>query len=71
MHWSIVQRIVGLLLMLFSATMLPPAGVAWLYGDGALVPFVAASGVILAAGASWLWFCSGRFSVWRGGCRFT
>ncbi|WP_290652312.1 TrkH family potassium uptake protein [Aquisalimonas sp.] len=55
MHWSAVERIVGLLLMLFSVTMLPPAVVALIYGDPGLVPFLASFAVILAAGAlAWL-----------------
>jgi len=45
-----VQKVLGLLLMLFSITMLPPAGVALLYGDGAGMPFIYASGVILGVG---------------------
>lgn len=35
-----IQRIIGLLLMLFSISMLPPALVAWIYGDGAMAPFM-------------------------------
>ncbi len=41
MHLTVVQRILGLLLMLFSATMLPPLGVSLLYGDGAWYTFLA------------------------------
>jgi len=55
MHLTVVQRILGLLLMLFSATMLPPLGVSLLYGDGAWYTFVVAFGITLAVGvASWL-----------------
>ena len=55
MHWTAVQRIVALLLMLFSVTMLPPAAVAFLYGDPGLIPFLAAFLVILLTGAlAWL-----------------
>ena len=55
MHWSVVERIVGLLLMLFSLTMLPPAVVALIYGDPGLVPFLTAAVVIFLAGAlAWL-----------------
>jgi trk system potassium uptake protein TrkH len=46
-----VQKVLGLLLMLFSVTMLPPAFVALLYGDGAGMPFVDAFAVILGIGA--------------------
>jgi len=55
MHLTVVQRILGLLLMLFSATMLPPLGVSLLYGDGAWYTFLVAFGITLAVGvASWL-----------------
>lgn len=50
-----IQRILGLLLMLFSLSMLPAAGVAWLYGDGAISPFIMAFVFILLTGlAAWL-----------------
>ena len=55
MHWSAVQRIVGLLLMLFSVTMLPPALVALLYQEPGLQPFGAAFALILGLGAV-AWF---------------
>ncbi len=45
-----VQKVLGLLLMLFSFTMLPPAGVALWYGDGAAMPFVIAFLLILGSG---------------------
>jgi len=35
-----IQRIIGLLLMLFSFTMLPPALFGVYYGDGAVWPFL-------------------------------
>jgi trk system potassium uptake protein TrkH len=35
-----IQRILGLLLTVFSATMLPPLFVSWLYADGAATPFL-------------------------------
>ena len=37
MNWSVVQRILGLLLMMFSITMLPPVLVSLFYQDGSLV----------------------------------
>ena len=50
-----VQKVLGLLLMVFSVTMLPPALVAVLYGDGAGMPFVYAFAVILGIGTlTWL-----------------
>ncbi|HHQ41679.1 MAG TPA: potassium transporter [Chromatiales bacterium] len=42
MQLPVVQRILGILLMLFSATMLPPAAVGLLAGDGDYRPFLAA-----------------------------
>jgi trk system potassium uptake protein TrkH len=42
MQRTVIQRIVGLLLMVFSFTTLPPAAVGLWYGDGAVYPFVAA-----------------------------
>ena len=40
MNLSMVLRILGLMLMIFSLTMLPPIGVAFYYGDGHWHPFV-------------------------------
>ncbi len=51
MHWATVQRILGLLLMLFSISMVPPLLIALLYGDAGLVPFAASFVAIVAAGA--------------------
>ena len=45
-----IQRILGLLLAVFSFTMLPPAGVALLYNDGQVEPFLAAFLLLLGAG---------------------
>ena len=41
MRFAVVQRILGMLMMLFSFTMLPPMLVSILYGDGALSAFFA------------------------------
>ncbi|MFC1751229.1 TrkH family potassium uptake protein [Pseudomonadota bacterium] len=41
MQFRAIQRILGLLLMLFSITMLPPVAVSYWYVDGAIVPFIA------------------------------
>jgi len=35
-----VQRVLGILLALFSCTMLSPILVALIYGDGAILPFL-------------------------------
>ncbi len=39
-QFRVVQRVVGLLLALFSITMLTPVLVGLIYGDGAIVPFL-------------------------------
>ncbi|MCP4996011.1 MAG: potassium transporter [Gammaproteobacteria bacterium] len=50
MKLSAIQRILGILLMLFSISMLPPVVVALLYGDGALMAFLLAFVFTLTAG---------------------
>jgi trk system potassium uptake protein len=40
MQLTVIQRIFGLLLMVFSFTMLPSAAVGWLFGDGDITPFL-------------------------------
>ena len=54
MHWFAVQRILGLLLVLFSFTMVPPLVVAWLYADGNAASFAIAMAAI-AGGGIVLW----------------
>ncbi len=55
MHFASVQRILGILMMLFSITLLPPLAFAWFSDDGALEAFVTAFGLTLLAGiAIWL-----------------
>jgi hypothetical protein len=48
MNLAVVQRILGLLLMLFSLTMLPPVAVSLLFQDGNWRPFVDAFMIVLA-----------------------
>ena len=50
MNPLIVLRILGLLLALFSFTMLPPAVVSWIYQDGAGIAFLEGFALMLAAG---------------------
>ena len=52
MQLRAIQRILGLLLMIFSFTMLPPVGVALWYQDGAMTPFLLGFILILVAGFS-------------------
>ena len=55
MNLLIVQRILGLLLMLFSLTMLPPIGVSLYFADGNWQPFADAFIALLALGAIVWW----------------
>lgn len=55
MNWFVVQRVLGLLLVLFSLTMLPPIAVAFLFEDLEWVPFAEGFVVTLAAGVV-TWF---------------
>jgi trk system potassium uptake protein TrkH len=50
MHLATVAYILGLLTLLFSASMLPPMAIGWLYGDGEVMPFAIALGIMLALG---------------------
>ena len=50
-----IQRILGILLMMFSLTMLPPVFVGWIYSDGATESFLLAFAVTLITGfVAWL-----------------
>ena len=55
MHPVVIQRIVGILLAVFSFAMLPPSLVGLLYGDGAVVPFITAFFIMSVSGLV-LWF---------------
>ncbi|MDT8383520.1 MAG: TrkH family potassium uptake protein [Gammaproteobacteria bacterium] len=55
MQYPVIQRIIGLLLMVFSFTTMPPVAVGLWYGDGATYPFIAAFFITLAAGLL-MWF---------------
>ena len=50
MNWAVVQRILGLLLMMFSITMLPPILFSLYYDDHSWLPFVEGFVLTLAAG---------------------
>ena len=50
MNWTVVQRILGLLLMIFSVTMLPPILFSLYYNDHSWLPFVEGFAITLAAG---------------------
>lgn len=50
MNWTVVQRILGLLLMMFSLTMLPPIIFSVYYDDHSWLPFVEGFAITLVAG---------------------
>ena len=50
MNWTVVQRILGLLLMLFSLTMLPPIAFSLFYNDQSWLPFIEGFAITFAAG---------------------
>lgn len=54
MNWTANQRILGLLLMLFSFTMLPPIIISLVFDDRSWLPFVKGFGLTLLAGLG-LW----------------
>ena len=55
MNRHVVQRLLGLLLMIFSLTLVPPAFVGLLYGDGSVAPFLIGFGLTAVLGAMiWL-----------------
>lgn len=55
MQRKIVQRILGVFLMVFSATMVPPIGVSLWYADGEADHFLVSLGITLVCGlALWL-----------------
>jgi trk system potassium uptake protein TrkH len=55
MNIAVVQKIIGILLMLFSSTMLPPLLVSLLYRDGNWRPFIESFVIILSIGALCWW----------------
>ncbi|MEH6825995.1 MAG: TrkH family potassium uptake protein [Motiliproteus sp.] len=55
MHFRVILRILGILMMLFSFSMLPPAAVSLIYADGNSLPFLIAFGITLVTGfITWL-----------------
>ena len=55
MQFSVIQRILGIFLMVFSSAMLPPMLVSIYYLDGAFESFLYAFGFTLVGGISiWL-----------------
>ncbi|NNF49191.1 MAG: potassium transporter [Woeseiaceae bacterium] len=50
MNWTVVQRILGILLMMFSITMLPPIAVSVYFEEPGWMPFLEGFGLTLASG---------------------
>jgi trk system potassium uptake protein TrkH len=55
MHFQVIQRITGLLLGIFSITMLPPILISYLYSENNALPFLTGFAVIAFTGIL-LWF---------------
>lgn len=55
MRWNVIAKVTGLLLLLFSTTMLPPAVVSTIYADGTARAFLIAAAASLITGLL-LWF---------------
>lgn len=61
MHFSMIARILGLLMMVFSFTMLVPVLVSWWFQDGNYAPFFTSFGITLLMGMFiWLPFMRAR-----------
>jgi trk system potassium uptake protein TrkH len=57
MHFRVILRILGILMMVFSFSMLPPVAVSLIYDDGASAPFLIAFAITLVTGFfTWLPF---------------
>ncbi len=50
MNWTVVQRVLGLLLMMFSVTMLPPIAISLLFDDQSLLSFLEGFALTMLAG---------------------
>lgn len=57
MHLSLIVKILGMLLMVFSTTMLSPVLVSWIYDDGQQLAFLSSFGIAFMTGlALWMAF---------------
>jgi trk system potassium uptake protein TrkH len=55
MHFFSIQRLLGLMLMVFSVLLLPPVIVSWIYHDGEMHVFLLGAAVVFLLGlVSWL-----------------
>jgi trk system potassium uptake protein TrkH len=60
MHFLAIQRLLGLMLMVFSVSLLPPVVVSWLYRDGEMKEFLIGAAVVFLLGVS-CWLPAHRF----------
>jgi trk system potassium uptake protein TrkH len=60
LHLLSIQRLLGLLLMLFSVTLFPPVVVSWLYSDGQMYVFMDGMFAVLVLGCV-MWLPARRF----------
>jgi trk system potassium uptake protein TrkH len=61
MQYKVVLKVLGVLLILFSSTLLPPIFISWIYNDGAAQSFLAALITTFVTGLS-LWLITKRES---------
>ena len=55
MQYQVVMKLLGVLLVIFSATLIPPIAFSYFYDDGALQPFVIAFfATLITGGGLWL-----------------
>ncbi|MBT8422343.1 MAG: potassium transporter [Gammaproteobacteria bacterium] len=55
MRFAVVQRLLGLLMLMFSITMLPPVAISYYYNDGGANAFLYSFGATIVAGLT-IWF---------------
>jgi len=55
MQLFVIQRILGILLVIFSFTMLPPVFIGWIYNDLSLTPFIKGFLLVFIIGIT-MWF---------------
>lgn len=55
MRYAVIARILGLLMMLFSLTLLPPVAISLLYADGQAIAFMEGFGIVLVLGLLVWW----------------
>jgi len=60
MHFLSIQRLLGLLLMIFSCSLLPPTVISWIYHDGQDRVFLVAALVVISLGLL-MWLPSRHF----------